>query len=131
MEIKVNKAIRHYTESIAFGLNLRQCFFSVLACIVAAGIYFLCIDHLGMELTSWLCMLGAAPFAALGFITYQGMYAEQIFITCMRSLILQYTDLIDRPYNLYYEIMKDRLKQKQKECVKKNVKKLRKNKKAE
>ena len=73
MEIKVNKEIRNYTESIAFGLNLRQCFFSVLACIVAVAIYFLFIDHLGMEMTSWLCMLGAAPFAALGFIKYQGM----------------------------------------------------------
>ncbi len=131
VEIKVNKEIRHYTESIAFGLNLRQCFFSVIACIAAVGIYFLFIDHLGIEVTSWCCMLGAAPFAALGFVNYQGMNAEQIFITCIRSLVLQYTDLIDQPYNLYYEIMKDRLKQKKKECVKKNVKKLRKNKKAE
>ena len=120
MEIKVNKEIRNYTESIAFGLNLRQCFFSVLACIVAVAIYFLFIDHLGMEMTSWCCMLGGAPFAALGFINYQGMIAEQIFIT-----------YIDQPYNLYYEIMKDYIDRKQKEGVKKNVKKLRKNKKAE
>ena len=66
-----------------------------------------------MEMTSWCCMLGAAPFAALGFINYQGMNAEQIFM----------------PYNLYYEIMKDYIDRKQKEGVKKNVKKLRKNKK--
>lgn len=131
MEIKVNKEIRNYTESIAFGLNLRQCFFSVLACIVAVAIYFLFIDHLGMEMTSWCCMLGAAPFAALGFINYQGMNAEQIFMTSIRSLILQYTNLIDQPYNLYYEIMKDYIDRKQKEGVKKNVKKLRKNKKTE
>lgn len=131
MEIKVNKEIRNYTESIAFGLNLRQCFFSVLACVVAVLIYFICIDHLGMEMTSWFCMLGAAPFAALGFITYQGMNAEQIFITFIRSLILQYTNLIDEPYNLYYEIMKDYINDKQKEGVKKHAKKLRKNKKTE
>lgn len=72
---------------------------------------------------------GSCPFAALGFINYQGMNAEQIFMTSIRSLILQYTNLIDQPYNLYYEIMKDYIDRKQKEGVKKNVKKLRKNKK--
>ena len=131
MEIKVNKEIRNYTESIAFGLNLRQCFFSVTACIIAVIIYFICIDHLGLEVTSWFCMLGAAPFAALGFVTYQGMNAEQIFVTFVRSLILQHTELIDEPYNLYYEIMKDYINDKQKEGVKKHAKKLRKNKKTE
>lgn len=131
MEIKVNKEIRNYTESIAFGLNLRQCFFSVTACIIAVIIYFICIDHLGLEVTSWFCMLGAAPFAALGFVTYQGMNAEQIFVTFVRSLILQHTELIDEPYNLYYEIMKDYINDKQKEGVKKHAKKLCKNKKTE
>lgn len=124
MEIKVNKEIRNYTESIFFGLSMRQCFFSAIACIVAVGIYFLCIDSLGIELTSWFCMIGAAPFAALGFITYQGMNAEQIFITLIRSLILQNTNLFDEPYNLYYEILKGYIEQKQKEGVVKNVKKL-------
>ena len=40
MEVKINKEIRNYTESIFFGLSLRQFFFSVLACIVAVFIYF-------------------------------------------------------------------------------------------
>lgn len=124
MEIKVNKEIRNYTESIFFGLSMRQCFFSAIACIVAVGIYFLCIDSLGIELTSWFCMIGAAPFAGLGFITYQGMNAEQLFITLIRSLILQNTNLYDEPYNLYYEILKEYIERKQKEGVVKNVKKL-------
>ena len=124
MEIKVNKEIRNYTESIFFGLSMRQCFFSAIACIVAVGIYFLCVDTLGIELTSWFCMIGAAPFAALGFITYQGMNAEQIFITLIRSLILQNTNLFDEPYNLYHEILKGFIERKQKEGVVKNVKKL-------
>ena len=80
MEVKINKEIREYTESLFFGLNMRQCLFSALACIVAVLIYFLFIDKLGMEMISWLCMLGAAPFAALGFIKYQGMNAEHVEI---------------------------------------------------
>ncbi len=90
MEIKVNKEVRNYTESIFLGLSIRQCFFSVIACIVAVFIYFLCIDSLGMEITSWLCMLGAAPFASLGFITYQNMNAEQIVMTALNLLMLHY-----------------------------------------
>ena len=41
MEVKINREIRNYTESIFFGLSLRQFFFSVLACGVAVGLYFL------------------------------------------------------------------------------------------
>ncbi|MBE6018572.1 MAG: PrgI family protein, partial [Lachnospiraceae bacterium] len=31
MEVKINKEIRDFTESIFFGLSMRQFFFSVLA----------------------------------------------------------------------------------------------------
>ena len=32
MEVKINKEIRDYTESVYFGLSLRQFIFSILAC---------------------------------------------------------------------------------------------------
>ena len=41
MEVKINREIRNYTESMFFGLSLRQCVFSVLAIAVAVGLYFL------------------------------------------------------------------------------------------
>ena len=41
MEIKINSEIRDYTESMFFGLSLRQFIFSVLACGIAVGIFFL------------------------------------------------------------------------------------------
>ena len=37
MEVKINKEIRNYTESMFFGLSMRQFLFSVLACGVAVG----------------------------------------------------------------------------------------------
>ena len=40
MEVKMNKEIRDYQESMFFGLNFRQCVFSVLAILTAVGIYF-------------------------------------------------------------------------------------------
>ena len=104
MQLKINKEIKDYTESIFFGLNMRQCFFSVVACLVAIGIYFLCIDKLGMETTSWLCILGAFPFALLGFVSFQSMNAEELFVISLRSFILSNTKLINKQRNLYLEI---------------------------
>ena len=79
-KMQINKEVKDYTESIIFGMTMRQCVFSAIACVVV-GIYFLTIDKLGIETTSWLCILGAAPFATLGFITYQSMNAEEIIIS--------------------------------------------------
>ena len=123
MQIKINKEVKDYTESIFFGMSMRQCVFSALACIVAIGIYFLTIDKLGIETTSWLCILGAAPFAALGFITYQSMNAEEIMISFMRSFLLSRQKLISKPYNLYYEIFKDTFEKYKKEALIKDAKK--------
>ena len=125
MEIKLNKEIREYTESIFFGLTIRQCFFSILACIGAVVVY-LTIDTLGMELTSWLCILVAIPLVALGFVTYQGMNAEDILITAIRSLILSHRQLYFIPTNIYYELLKPMIIQKQKEDSLSDDKKLRK-----
>ena len=49
MEVKINREIRNYTESMFFGLSLRQFIFSVLACGVAVGLYFLLKPHFGTE----------------------------------------------------------------------------------
>ena len=35
MEVKINKDIREFQESIFFGLSMRQFIFSTLACVVA------------------------------------------------------------------------------------------------
>lgn len=76
MEVKINKEIRNYTESMFFGLSLRQFVFSLLAIGVAIGLYFFLKPYVGVETVSWMCILGAAPFAALGFVSYHGMTAE-------------------------------------------------------
>ena len=116
-EIKINKEIRDYTESIFFGLSLRQSIFSIIACIIATGIYFLFNDKLGTEMTSWLCMLGTAPFAALGFIRFQGMYTEDIVKTALYSFLLSSTNLINKPFNLYEELFNSIINQSRKESI--------------
>ena len=104
MEIKVNKEIRDYTESIFFGLSLRQFIFSAMACGVAILLYFLLRGHLGIETLSWICILGAIPFGVLGFIKYNGMNAEEFVIAWIKSEILLPSVLLFKPENIYYEM---------------------------
>ena len=106
MEVKINKEIRNYTESMFFGLSLRQFIFSVLACGVAVGLYFLLRPRFGTETLSWVCILGAFSFAAMGFIKYNGMTAEQFVWAWIKSEFLMPKKLMFLPDNLYYETMK-------------------------
>lgn len=102
MEVKINKEIRDYTESVFFGLSLMQLVFSVIACAAAAAAYFLLKDALGTETVSWVCVLCAAPFAALGFIKYNGMTAERFFIAWLKSEIITPKRLPFKADNFYY-----------------------------
>ena len=108
MEVKINREIRNYTESMFFGLSMRQCVFSFLAIAVAVGLYFLLKPYVGVETVSWVCILGAAPFAALGFISYHGMTAERFIIVWLRSEIIEPRQLTASAVNnIYYEATKD------------------------
>ena len=106
MEVKINKEIRNYTESMFFGLSLRQFIFSLLAIGVAVGLYFLLRPHFGTETLSWMCILGAAPFAAMGFVRYNGMTAEQFVCAWFKSEFMTPKKLMFLPDNLYYETLK-------------------------
>ena len=109
MEVKINKEIRDYTESVYFGLSLRQFIFSILACGMAVVLYFVFRPYFGIEKLSWLCILGAAPFAAIGFIKYNGMNAEEFLLAYIRSEFLTPKELVFNPNNYYYELLKGRI----------------------
>ncbi len=118
MEVKINKEIRNYSEAIFFGLSMRQCVFSLLAVIVAVALFFLLKPHVGTETVSWVCILGAAPFAALGFVSYHGMTAEQFLWAWFRSEFLEPRQLRCEPTSLYYELMKENIAAHEKEVRK-------------
>ncbi len=106
MEIKINKDVNEFTEQIFFGLSLRQLIFSLLAIGVAVGIYFGFGDMLGTEVVSWLCILGAVPFGAIGFIKYNSMTAEKFLMAYIKSEFLLPKELKFKGNNTYYEITK-------------------------
>lgn len=104
MEVKINREIKNYSEQVYFGLNLRQFIFAVLACGVAVGLYFLLKSFFGIETLSWMCILGAAPFAALGFFTYHGMTAEKALFAYIKSEILMPKQLKFKAESIYDDI---------------------------
>jgi hypothetical protein len=117
MEVKINREVRDYTESIFFGLSLRQFVFALAACVVAVALYFLLRPYLGLEMLSWLCIVAAAPFAAVGFITYHGMTAEQFIWAWIKSEILMPKHLTFKSENLYFEAIFENHRRKEKKEV--------------
>ena len=110
MEVKMNKEIRDYQESMFWGLSFRQCLFSVLAILAALGIYFLTRKYAGEQVTGWLCILGAAPFAACGFFRYHGMTAEQFAWTVIKSELLYPKRLVFKSETLYFSCLEESLR---------------------
>ena len=105
MEVKINREIREYTESMFFGLSMRQFFFSAAACIIAVVVYFLMKPVLGTEVTSWLCVLAAFPFAVMGFVKYKGLTAEKFIWAWIKSEVLIPKKLTFCNTNVYYKLL--------------------------
>ena len=123
MEVKINKDIREFSESIFFGLSMRQFIFSIMACLVAVVLYFLLKPFFGIETLSWVCILGAAPFAALGFVKYNGMTAEEFVKAFIKSEILMPRHLTFNSQNIYAEDFKGIIDKKLKQGILKPQKK--------
>ena len=118
MDIRINKEFRDYSETVYFGLNMRQLACSALAVVVAVGSYFLLRPYLNVETLSWICILCAIPFAALGFVKYNGMNAEQILWGFIKSEILIPKRLVFKSEYDLYKAKKDLIKEKEREVYK-------------
>ena len=105
LEVRINKEVRDYQESLFFGLSLRQFLFALLAVAVAVGVYFGLRDLAGTGETGWLCVLAACPFAVCGFFTYNGMTFERFLIAVIRSELLYPRHLVFKSDNLYAKLM--------------------------
>lgn len=127
MEVKINKDIRDFTENIFFGLSMRQFIFSISACVVAVILYFLLKPFFGIETLSWVCILGATPFAVLGFVKYNGMTAEKFVAAWIKSNFIIPKKLTFKAQNIYFELFKPIIDLKQGIVKPQNKKKEKKN----
>jgi hypothetical protein len=107
MEIKINKEIRGYQESVFFGLSSRQFFCSLLAVGITLGLYFGLHNQVGKEALSWLCILAAAPVAAAGFFRYHSMNLEQFLWAVLKSALLCSGHRKYRADNYYWRLLQN------------------------
>ena len=116
MEIRINKEIKDYHESLFFGLSTRQFICTVAAVGAAVGVYFGLKDIVGKEMVSWLCIVCAAPLAAAGFFKYNGMQLEEFITAFFRSEFIYAGVRTFKSenilYNLYKEVLIDAKKAK-------------------
>lgn len=88
MEIKIPKEVRQHRETIFFGLSARQFLCALFAVGIAVAVYLSLGETIGKETASWACILAAAPMAAAGFFTYNGLTLEQFAWAFLKSEIL-------------------------------------------
>lgn len=105
MEIKINREVLTYRETIFFGLSARQFFCSLGAVAAAVGVYFLLKDVLGKETTSWLCMVCAAPLAAAGFFQYNGLTLEKFLWAVLKTNLLYAGRRLYKSHNAYASLL--------------------------
>ena len=128
MEIRINKEIKDYHESLFMGLSMRQFICSLGAVGAAVGIYFGLSRVLDKETVSWLCIVCATPLAAAGFFKYNGMNFEQFIVAFVYSEFLCAGVRTYKSENYIYEAYKEVLndvsvrKEKTKKGKKKNSK---------
>lgn len=86
ISVPIPKEITEYEEKIMFGLSIRKLICFVIAIVSSIGTYFLCTKALGMTMdgASYVIIIVAIPFMALGFIKKDGMPFEKYFVLFMR-----------------------------------------------
>jgi hypothetical protein len=110
LEIRINKEIKDYHESLFMGLSMRQFMCSLGAVGAAVGIYFGLKGVLDKETVSWLCIVCAAPLAAAGFFNYNGMNFEQFVVAYIYSEFICSGVRTYQSENYIYEAYKEVLK---------------------
>lgn len=110
MEIKLNKDLQKMQDNIFMGLNARQTVCAGIGLVLGAAAYYLCDCYgINAEIASWICIAIAAPFAALGFITKNGMSFEQIVKAWIKQYILCPKRIVSKLENYDYAIDKAKI----------------------
>ena len=117
MEININKDIREYTEGDFFGLNLRQLICSGLAVASAVAVYLSTRETFSKDVITYFCIAAAIPFAAIGFIKYNGMPMEKIIVAFMKDNFIVPRRLSVKANNIYLEALKGYFATKEKEAI--------------
>ena len=120
-EVKINKDILKYNEQVVMGLSLKQTVSGAAAMIAAALLFFFTHKSLGNDISIILCAVAAAPIAAVGFVTFNGMTFVELCIAVFQHYTLP-NRLFFHSKSFYNEIIKLNRYITSKEEIKKNDK---------
>ncbi len=88
INVKIPKEIREYKEKIFLGLTMRQILASVLALLICIPTYLFGIKYLNEDLISWIIILIAIPFGAIGFYKKNGLPFEKYFLITIKQIFV-------------------------------------------
>lgn len=129
VEVKIPKEINSYETKLIAGLTTRQTV--CVVGIISACLFFFNIFNpiCGKDITSFICIVAAAPFALAGWWKPYGMVFEQFAVTVIKSLIVAPTHYKYKTENLY-EYIQEAIEKEDKRLAeienKKNKKKVKK-----
>ena len=107
IEVKINKEISDYQETLFFGLTMRQFVCSALSVVIALLLYILLHKVLEREMVSWICILGALPIAIAGFFKYHGMTFEKFLCAWLKSEVFLRKTRIWKSIHVYDLMQQD------------------------
>jgi hypothetical protein len=94
LKLPIPREVTEYKEKFFFGLTVRQlvCVAGCLAVTIPTGIYGNKI--MPNDVVQWLVILEALPFAAFGFISFDGQSVEKVFLKALKYYIMPQKDII-------------------------------------
>ncbi len=93
MENRIGTDLREVSESVFFGLNLRQLIAGGIGIVLSVIIWISFSERLGSDYTSWLCCAVVTPCACVGFIKIQGQPFERFALSWLRFTFLERKEL--------------------------------------
>ncbi len=119
MEVKINREIRNYTESMFFGLSLRQ-FFFLFSLVALRRTVFLAqtVCWHGNRIVG--VHFGCCPVCGTWFCEVQRYDRRESNLCVDKIGVFNAEEVGIHSTNVYYELMKPSIEQKQKEVLKSN-----------
>lgn len=108
MNDEIGPDLREISETIWFGLNMRQLISSVVGIVLAVMIWMLCRDRLGQQYTSWLCCAAVAPCACIGFVKVQGQPFERFALSWLKFAFMESKELPFRSNDINVTLLSKR-----------------------
>lgn len=120
IRIRTHKELSDVSEKY-WGFTFRQWFFLALTAVIVVPLYIYIKPIIGDELASWLVILIGSPLLSCGFLTFQGLKADRLFLYLKRHYIYFYKPLeykTEKEILAEKEAKKNKPKQKEKKVKK-------------